>query len=171
MAGSGPSETLTFRSLLEATPLSKEDMITAWTIAAQPGRERRNGTRPTFVLATQLRPANSGKYAFYPSRAHYWLTNIQGTGVHGLRFIFEPVGVTEPQKIEQGGVKKTINNVTKPRLDMVFGTSKAIEKDDDDDSDEELFFKYEKDQPAGAILKFVVNKYLEVYGKDNRRVS
>ena len=34
-----------------------------------------------------------------------------------------------------------------------------------------LSYKYEKDQPAGAILKFVVNKYLEVYGTDNRRVS
>ena len=35
----------------------------------------------------------------------------------------------------------------------------------------ELYYKYEKDQPAGAILKFVANKYHEVYGKDNRRVS
>ena len=34
-----------------------------------------------------------------------------------------------------------------------------------------LYYKFEKDQPAGAILKFVVNKYLDVYGKDNRRVS
>ena len=56
----------------------------------------------------------------------------------------------------------------------MIGTSKAIERDDSDsdsDSDEELLFKYEKDQPAGAILKFVANKYLEVYGTDNRRVS
>ena len=65
------------------------------------------------------------------------------------------------------------------RLDLQFGTSKAIKKDDGDSSgdsagdssDEELYYKYEKDQPAGAILKFVVNKYLEVYGTDNRRVS
>jgi hypothetical protein len=34
-----------------------------------------------------------------------------------------------------------------------------------------LYYKYEKDQPAGAILKFVVNKYLEVYGTDNGRVA
>ena len=73
--------------------------------------------------------------------------------------------------IERGSVEKGVNNVTEPRLDMMFGTSKAIEKDDDDDSDEELYYKYEMDQPAGAILKFVVNKYLDVYGKDNRRVS
>ena len=57
------------------------------------------------------------------------------------------------------------------KLDERFGTSKAIENDDSDDSDGELYYKYEKDQPAGAILKFVVNKYLEVYGKDDRRVS
>ena len=56
----------------------------------------------------------------------------------------------------------------------MVGTSKAIEKDDDDSSDEEMDYRcprYEKDQPAGAILKFVANKYLEVYGTDNRRVS
>ncbi len=61
-------------------------------------------------------------------------------------------------------------NATLAKLDARFATSKAIEKDDDDDSDEELYYKYEKDQPAGAILKFVANKYLEVYGADNRRV-
>ena len=53
----------------------------------------------------------------------------------------------------------------------MFGTSKAIEKDDDDDSDEELYYKYEKDQPAGAILKFVVNKYMELYFPDGGRVA
>ena len=58
----------------------------------------------------------------------------------------------------------------------MIGTSKAIEKDDDDDSDSDedqhwLCARYEKDQPAGAILKSVANKYLEVYGTDNRRVS
>ena len=64
-----------------------------------------------------------------------------------------------------------MRNVTKARLDLQFCTAKAIEKDDDDDSDEELYYKYEKDQPAGAILKSVANKYLEVYGTDNQRVS
>jgi len=64
-----------------------------------------------------------------------------------------------------------MRNVTLARLDMMFGTSKAIEKDNDDDSDDELYYKYEKDEPAGAILKFVANKYLEVYGSDNQRVS
>ena len=58
----------------------------------------------------------------------------------------------------------------------MIGTAKMIENDDSDDSDEELHpmarpFAYEKDQPAGAILKLVSNKYLEVYGTDNRRVS
>ena len=76
-----------------------------------------------------------------------------------------------PRVIERGTVSRGVTNITKVRLDERFATSKAIEKDDDDDSDEELYYKYEKDQPAGAILKFVVNKYLEVYGTDNRRVS
>ena len=63
------------------------------------------------------------------------------------------------------------------RLDERFCTAKAIEKEDDDSSDEDeddaggRRARYEKDQPAGAIFKFVVNKYLEVYGTDNRRVS
>ena len=73
--------------------------------------------------------------------------------------------------IERGSVEKGVNNVTEPRLDMMFGTSKAIEKDDDDDSDEELYYKYEKDQPAGAILKFVVNKYMEHYFPAGGRVA
>ena len=117
---------------------------------------------------------NSGKYAFYPSKSCFWLANITGTKVSKLEFVFEPVGVTRPDMIERGRRKKQIHNVTKARLDLMIGTSKAIERDDSDsdsDSDEELLFKYEKDQPAGAILKFVANKYLEVYGTDNRRVS
>ena len=73
--------------------------------------------------------------------------------------------------IERGTRTRPVRNITEEKLDERFGTAKAIEKDDDDDSDEELYYKYEKDQPAGAILKFVVNKYLEVYGTDNRRVS
>jgi len=65
-----------------------------------------------------------------------------------------------------------VTNITKARLDARFGTSKAIEKDDDDDdSDEELWYKYEKDQPAGAILKFVVNKYMEHYFPAGGRVA
>ena len=83
---------------------------------------------------------------------------------------FQRVSCTAPKK---GRITKRINNVTKARLDLMVGTSKAIEKDDDDSSDEEMDYRcprYEKDQPAGAILKFVANKYLEVYGTDNRRV-
>ena len=157
--------------LLEATLLSKEDMIKAWTVAAQPGPARRNGTRPTFVLATSMPPRSAGIYAFYPSPAHYWLTNIQGTSISSLRFIFEPVGVTDPRKIKSGTMDRPVTNITKPRLDARFGTSKAIENDDSDDSDEELFFKYEKDQPAGAILKFVINKYMEHYFPAGGRVA
>ena len=32
-------------------------------------------------------------------------------------------------------------------------------------------YKYEKDQPAGEILKFVVNKYLELYFPAGGRVA
>ena len=61
----------------------------------------------------------------------------------------------------------------------MIGTAKAIERDDDgssgDSSDEDVADsrrpRYEMDQPAGTILKLVVNKYLEAYGTDNRRVS
>ena len=81
-----------------------------------------------------------------------------------------PVGV-RPAYIKTGTRKRKVTNITKARLDERFGTAKLIEKDDDASSDEELYYKYEKDQPAGAILKFVVNKYLEVYGTDNQRVS
>ena len=79
--------------------------------------------------------------------------------------------ITDKGDIAKGRIRKPMRNVTLARLDMMFGTSKAIEKDNDDDSDDELYYKYEKDEPAGAILKFVANKYLEVYGSDNRRVS
>ena len=75
-------------------------------------------------------------------------------------------------------MRRTVTNITKTKLDERFGTSKAIQNDDSDDSDEEsdeewdrLSPRYEKDQPAGAILKFVANKYLELYAKDNRRIS
>ena len=111
------------------------------------------------------------KYDFYPSPSHFWLTNIRGTKVSKLNFIFEPVGVTKPDAIAKGRIKKPIINVTKARLDMMIGTAKPIEKDDDDDSDEELWYKYEKDQPAGAILKFVVNKYMEHYFPAGGRVA
>merc|ERR1712154_61611 len=121
--------------------------------------------------ATSHRGAGTWTYEFYPSRARYWLTNIRGTGIHELEFVFEPVGVTQRDSIEKGRTLKTIPNVTKAKLDERFATSKAFQKEEDDDSDEELFYKYEKDQPAGAIFKSVINKYLEVYGKDNRRVS
>ena len=157
-------------AVLGDKPKTTEDLIKEWTIAAT--REgRANGTRPTFVHATQLRPANSGKYAFYPSRSHYWLTNIQGKRVSRLSFIFEPVGVELQANIDRGRVTRDMKNVTKARLDMIFGTSKAIERDEDDDSDEELVFKYEKDQPAGEILKFVVNKYMEHYFPAGGRVA
>ena len=76
-----------------------------------------------------------------------------------------------PRVIERGTVSRGVTNITKVRLDERFATSKAIEKDDDDDSDEELFFKYEKDQPAGAILKFVINKYMEHYFPAGGRVA
>ncbi len=163
--------------LLEAAALSKDDLITKWTIAAQPRRgDRVAKKRPTFVLATSL--GQTGRYDFYPSRIDYWLTNIRGTGIHHLVFIFEPVGVTTPIDIESGTMKRPVKDITKEKLDERFGTAKAIENDDDssgDSSDEEVADgrrpRYEKDQPAGAILKFVVNKYLDVYGKDNRRVS
>jgi hypothetical protein len=128
-------------------------------------------------MATSL--AKTGQFVFYPSRNHFWLTNIRGTTTSHLKLIFEPVGVTKQSNKEQGGVTKSCSNVTMARLDLQFGTSKAIKKDDGDSSgdsagdssDEELYYKYEKDQPAGAILKFVVNKYLEVYGTDNGRVA
>ena len=100
--------------------------------------------------------------------------NIQCRSISKLQFVFEPVGVTQPHMIERGRREKNIHNVTKARLDLMIGTAKAIERDDDDSSDEEMDWRcprYEKDQPAGTILKFVANKYLEVYGKDNRRVS
>ena len=64
-----------------------------------------------------------------------------------------------------------MRNITEEKLDERFGTAKAIEKDDDDDSDEELYYKYEKDQPAGAILKFVINKYMEHYFPAGGRVA
>ena len=67
-----------------------------------------------------------------------------------------------------------MKNVTEARLDLMFGTSKAIERDDDDSSDEEIApqcARYEKDHPAGAILKFVVNKYMELYFPDGGRVA
>ena len=62
---------------------------------------------------------------------------------------------------------------------MMIGTSRAIEMDDDDSSgdssDEEVAdgrrLRYEKDQPAGAILKFVVNKYMEHYFPAGGRVA
>ena len=72
---------------------------------------------------------------------------------------------------KRGTVRREVSNITKARLDERFGTSKFIERDEDDDVEERLRDKYEKDQPAGAILKFVVNKYLDAYGTDNRRVS
>ena len=115
-------------------------------------------------------PRSAGIYAFYPSPAHYWLTNIQGTSISSLRFIFEPVGV-RAKHIESGKMERPVTNITKTKLDERFGTAKAIEKDDDDDSDEELYYKYEKDQPAGAILKFVVNKYMEHYFPAGGRVA
>ena len=34
-----------------------------------------------------------------------------------------------------------------------------------------LYYKYEKDQPAGAILKFVINKYMEHYFPAGGRVA
>ena len=34
-----------------------------------------------------------------------------------------------------------------------------------------LYYKFEKDQPAGAILKFVVNKYMEHYFPAGGRVA
>ena len=83
-----------------------------------------------------------------------------------------------PRQRTTGTMKRPVKDITKEKLDERFGTAKAIENDDDssgDSSDEEVADgrrpRYEKDQPAGAILKFVVNKYLDVYGKDNRRVS
>ena len=76
-----------------------------------------------------------------------------------------------PRVIERGTVSRGVTNITKVRLDERFATSKAIEKDDDDDSDEELYFKYEEDQPAGEILKFVVNKHMEHYFPAGGRVA
>ena len=71
-----------------------------------------------------------------------------------------------------------MKNVTKARLDLMVGTAKAIEKDDDDSSDdssdEDTYGRrprYEKDQPAGEILKFVVNKYMEHYFPAGGRVA
>ena len=147
--------------MLGDKPKMTKDLIKEWTIAAtRDGRA--NGTRPTFVLATSIQEGGAWRYEFFPSRSRYFLVNIKGTSIRCLSFVFEPVGVTDPAKIERGRITKPVNNVTMARLDLLFGTAKAIEKDDADDSDdEELFYKYEKDQPAGAILKFVVNKYLE----------
>ena len=34
-----------------------------------------------------------------------------------------------------------------------------------------LYYKFEKDQPAGAILKFVINKYMEQYSPAGGRVA
>ena len=73
-------------------------------------------------------------------------------------------------------MERPVTNITKTKLDERFGTAKAIERDDSDsdsnsDSDEELYYKFEKDQPAGAILKFVVNKYLEQYHPASDRVA
>ena len=97
------------------------------------------------------------------------MKNIAGSSCRTLTFFFEPVGVTDGYK-KRGRITKTIIDVTEARLDLMIGTSRpvALEKDDSDDDD---VFVYEKDQPAGAIVKFVANKYLEVYGTDNRRVS
>ena len=155
-------------AVLGDKPKTTEDWIKAWTIAAtRDGRA--NGTRPTFVLATSI--GSTGRYVFYPSKSHYWLTNITGTRVSQLGFVFEPVGVTIKKDIKSGTMRRPVTNITKTKLDECFGTSKAIEKDDDDDSDEELVFKYEKDQPAGEILKFVVNKYMEQYFPAGGRVA
>ena len=54
---------------------------------------------------------------------------------------------------------------------MMIGTSKFIERDEDDDVEERLRYKYEKDQPAGEILKFVVNKYMDLYFPAGGRVA
>ena len=110
-------------------------------------------TRPEFVLATSHRGAGTWTYEFYPSRALYWLTNICGSSSRELTFVFEPVGVTFKPDIKKGRITCGVKNITKEKLDERFGTAKAIEKEDDD---EELFYKYEKDQLAGAIVKSVV---------------
>ena len=165
--------------MLGDKPKTTRDLITEWTIAATRDG-RRNGTRPTFVLATSI--GNTGRYVFYPSKSHYWLVNITGTGVHDLRFFFEPVGVTFKPAIKSGGTSRPVRNITKARLDARFATSKAIERDDDssgdssdDSSDEDVADgrspRYEKDQPAGEILKFVVNKYMELYFPAGGRVA
>ena len=155
--------------LLEAAPKTTRDLVKAWTIAAtRDGRA--NGTRPTFVLATSFQGFGSYTYKFEPSRSCYYLVDIRGNKTNLLDLVFEPVGVSDKHK-KEGTMKRPVKNITTAKLDERFGTAKAIEKGDDDDSDKELYYKYEKDQPAGAILKSVVNKYLEVYGKDNRRVS
>ena len=73
--------------------------------------------------------------------------------------------------IERGTRTRPVRNITEEKLDERFGTAKAIEKGDDDDSDKELYYKYEKDQPAGAILKFVINKYMEHYFPAGGRVA
>ena len=72
---------------------------------------------------------------------------------------------------KRGTVRREVSNITKARLDERFGTSKFIERDEDDDVEERLRDKYEKDQPAGAILKFVVNKYMEHYFPAGGRVA
>ena len=99
-----------------------------------------------------------------------FLPTIRKTDAQAIVALAE-VGVTDPAVIEKARIIRGTRNVTKARLDLQFGTAKAIEKEDDDDSDEELYFKFEKDKPAGAILKFVANKYLALYFPANGRVA
>ena len=71
----------------------------------------------------------------------------------------EPVGVTVASLIKAGTITKPVSKTTKVKLDECFGTAKAIEKNDDDCSDEDVAdgrrARYEKDQPAGAVFKFL----------------
>ena len=59
--------------------------------------------------------------------------------------------------------------VSMARLNARYGTAREIQRDgssddsDEDSDEEESVFKYEKDQPAGAIFRYVINKYLGHY--------
>ena len=95
--------------------------------------------------------------------------NIHGKNLGALSFIFVPVGVTEPHEIQKRKRTSSVKNVTMARLNARYGTAREIQKDgssddsDEDSDEEESVFKYEKDQPAGAIFRYVINKYLGHY--------
>ena len=146
--------------------LNKQDARTLATVARAQFPDMVPG-----ALATSIQDGAVWRYKFEPMRSCYYLVNITGRSVRQLTLTFDRVGVTEPAKIKAGRVTREAYNITKARLDERFGTAKAIEKDDSDSDEEESAYKYEKDQPAGEILKFVVNKYLELYFPAGGRVA